>query len=458
MARHLSIEIMDTFEIDTFDEDDSPLLPMRPSPLSGPSPRQRRGSVVQLSSSGGDTPRRSAALSLKGELQATLVRLREAERSGDVNEMHAALTAVGGRMPAIGGVAVSTMQGRDAREVQRLAMSLAVRMTENDTLKEVANLRRNGDVRANLLRLWGLMVVESTCIAQEAGDDAAELSVGGKVTREGYRALHVRIAKVLAEAHRWDEESASVQADKGWAEDIYRFSGTSHITVWLDEIRSSFRAAAARAVAEHGFAQLFADVDTDGSGEIDFEEFTAAVRTNLDIDPDIVRDNELFGVFTAVDADGSGEVDAQEFTQWLDGTSPAGSSEDKLRQRFKIKSQSAVESIGWQKIFEKYDDDKSGELELDEFTNAVRMECGLSPDSVSDEQIEELFGVIDADESGAIDADELQDLLSSDLDEAAMTFKAFFSSVFERELACWQHPSFLLPSSLHISVRELLSF
>ena len=39
--------------------------------------------------------------------------------------------------------------------------------------------------------------------------------------------------------------------------------------------------------------------------------------------------------------------------------------------------------------------------------------------------------MIDADQSGAIDAEELQALLSSDLDEAAMTFKAFFSSVFE---------------------------
>ena len=88
--------------------------------------------------------------------------------------------------------------------------------------------------------------------------------------------------------------------------------------------------------------------------------------------------------------------------------------------------------MGWEQIFEKYDDDNSGELDLDEFTNAVRIECDLSPESVSDEQIEELFGVIDADESGAIDPNELADLLNSDLDEAAMTFKAFFSSIFER--------------------------
>lgn len=68
------------------------LMPLRPSPKSSllksspatPRSSQRRGSVVQLAGSGGDTPRRSAALSLKGELHAALKRLCEAESSGDV--------------------------------------------------------------------------------------------------------------------------------------------------------------------------------------------------------------------------------------------------------------------------------------------------------------------------------------------------------------------------------------
>eukprot|EP01043_Picozoa_sp_COSAG02_P129963 COSAG02_NODE_67588_length_252_cov_1.215686_1_plen_78_part_01 len=78
------------------------------------------------------------------------------------------------------------MQGREAREVERLAMKLAVRMTADDDLKEVANLRRSRDVREKLLRLWGLMVVESTCLAEEAGEKLKDVE-GGNVTREGYR-------------------------------------------------------------------------------------------------------------------------------------------------------------------------------------------------------------------------------------------------------------------------------
>ena len=51
--------------------------------------------------------------------------------------------------------------------------------------------------------------------------------------------------------------------------------------------------------------------------------------------------------------------------------------------------------------------------------------------SVSDEEIAELFGVIDADQSGAIDAEELQELLTFDLESATMTFGPFYSSIFE---------------------------
>ena len=41
------------------------------------------------------------------------------------------------------------------------------------------------------------------------------------------------------------------------------------------------------------------------------------------------------------------------------------------------------QAIGWELIFEKYDDDQSGELELDEFTRAVREECQLTEEAVS---------------------------------------------------------------------------
>ena len=102
-----------------------------------------------------------------------------------------------------------------------------------------------------------------------------------------------------------------------------------------------------------------------------------------------------------------------------------------MKGRFREASARTTESIGWTTIFEMYDDDASGELDVEEFTNAVRKECEISAAAVPDSEIEELFNVIDADGSGGIDSGELMELFDADLDDATMTFAAFFSSIFE---------------------------
>ena len=167
------------------------------------------------------------------------------------------------------------------------------------------------------------------------------------------------------------------------------------------------------------------------------KEFATAVRKDLAIGDDIITDAELESLFKQVDVDGGGEVDAEEFVQWL-FEEPAKKERSKraaaiarLKTKFKEASASACEDIGWDLVFEKFDDDGSGELEISEFTKAVRIECGLSETAVPFRDIAELFGVIDADGSGAIDAEELKLLLSADLDAPSMTFGAFYSSMFE---------------------------
>ena len=102
-----------------------------------------------------------------------------------------------------------------------------------------------------------------------------------------------------------------------------------------------------------------------------------------------------------------------------------------MKGRFREASARTTESIGWTTIFEMYDDDGSGELDIEEFTNAVRKECEISAAAVPDSEIEELFNVIDVDGSGGIDSSELMELFDADLDDATMTFAAFFSSIFE---------------------------
>ena len=268
--------------------------------LALPRNSARRGSVVQV---GG----RSTALSQGAELAVMLRRLKVANETGDANVMQAALTAAG---------AAAMMSGPEAEELQMLAMAMASRLAEDTGMAKTSLLRRSSEVRGRVRRLWDLMVAETTAMRREShqlrpGEAASDVAL------DAYRSMHMRIAKVFAVRGEFDEEEATRMADQDWAEDISRFSGTSHITVWLDEIRTKFREASARAVAEHSFRELFATFDEDGNGELDKKEFRKAVREKMEIDEETISPEEVEALFDAVDADGSGELDSSEFMAWL---------------------------------------------------------------------------------------------------------------------------------------------
>ena len=383
---------------------------------------KRRGSVIVL---GG----KQSAVSVDAEVAATLKRMAAANESNDINQMQAALTAAG---------AVAAMAGPGdpaTAELQMMSMKLASRLSTDESLRESGALRRSRAIREEIRRLWDLMEAESSRIAAlEERPNAAADEPRPEVTRDGYRQVHMRISRALCDPTEGvaDERKAMALADKDWAGDISRFSGTAHIVVWLAAVREKFREASARAVSTYGFAALFKRYDADGSGELDEGEFEKAVRCDLGVDEATLSAKELKQLFAAVDRDGSGEVDAEEFTAWL--FNPDHSETKKLRNvknKFRAASERATSDLGWQVIFDRYDDDNSGELDVQEFTNAVRAECGLDEDAVSDEEIKELFGVIDVDQSGGIDASELTDLMEADLEQASITFSAFYSSIFE---------------------------
>ena len=62
---------------------------------------------------------------------------------------------------------------------------------------------------------------------------------------------------------------------------------------------------------------LFKQYDEDGSGELDMEEFSHAVRNDLGVSKEMLKDHELRKMFYAVDTDGGGSVDSKEFVEWL---------------------------------------------------------------------------------------------------------------------------------------------
>jgi Ca2+-binding EF-hand superfamily protein len=285
---------------------------------------QLRGTVIE----GVGHVRR--AVSVSAEIAATTARLQAANTSRDVCEMEAAIAAALALADRASGTS-------GEQQMRRLIDTSRNRLTNDEELRRSNELRNSDKVRDKIQRLWELVAVESMAIRYEETLDkhAESVAIGEEeqvgyvasplasgelfVSREGYVAVHMRVAKVLAadQASSGFWTRAEAMAAKDWAADITRFASSSHITVWLSKIRDKFRRASEKSVAVAGFSALFSHYDEDGSGELEQPEFQAAVRSDLHVDEATVPDVELGRLFSAVDQDQSGSMDSKEFLAWL---------------------------------------------------------------------------------------------------------------------------------------------
>ena len=70
-----------------------------------------------------------------------------------------------------------------------------------------------------------------------------------------------------------------------------------------------------------------------------------------------------------------------------------------------------VLATSWQDVFRYYDDDGSGELDIEEFTRAMRLDCEIPRHKIPDDGLIKLFNTIDGDGGGTIDAEEFAGFL-----------------------------------------------
>ena len=208
--------------------------------------RGARSAAIQI----GNLPG-ARTVSAKAQLDAAANRLRLADEEGDPNEMLAALAAATSLDLPDGVSMTPQLQARTAAMRQRVSAE--------PELAELDAIRRSPALKGIVRRLWDLIVSESWQIEiAEGKQPKREPGEEDQVTRAGYMVFHMLVGKALIAAGEWNRADASAISDSDWAEDIAKFSGTSHIMVWLDEIRNKFKEAAAQAVALHGFTGLFA--------------------------------------------------------------------------------------------------------------------------------------------------------------------------------------------------------
>lgn len=91
---------------------------------------------------------------------------------------------------------------------------------------------------------------------------------------------------------------------------------------WIEELRYNLRLP-----KSHSFANLFKEVDDDGSGFITVDELREVVRHKLKVKPSKISENDIKALWCALDADESDQVHMNEFSAFLKGKRPAAKPE-----------------------------------------------------------------------------------------------------------------------------------
>jgi len=133
--------------------------------------------------------------------------------------------------------------------------------------------------------------------------------------------------------------------------------------------------------------QAFDLFDTDGSGTIDPKELRAAMQS-LGFE---AKNQTIYQMIKDIDKDGTGEIDFDEFLDLM--TSRLAGSDTK-------------EDV--QKIFELFDDDKTGYISLQNLKRVAR-ELG---ENMDDAELLEMIERADADQDGQISPDEFLSIMT----------------------------------------------
>jgi len=111
-------------------------------------------------------------------------------------------------------------------------------------------------------------------------------------------------------------------------------------------------AALGEDLTEEQVEEMFKEVDEDGSGEVDFDEFISMMRRRLLTNPDV--DNDIKSSFQLLDKDNSGKIDREEIANVV------------VEFCNKLTHEEVDELISWCDI------NNDGDIDFEEFTLIMR--------------------------------------------------------------------------------------
>lgn len=226
-------------------------------------------------------------------------------------------------------------------------------------------------------------------------------------------------------------KAEELESDRTWSDTDLRkrFDDLSpeNGTIYLQDYRLTLLFEA-MSKSQAKVIDLFRSMDTDNSATIDKHEFTKALREGLGFD---YSDEDIDCVFAHLDGDGSGLVDYVELNAKLRPKTcrtqvhklrtgmqlkRGGARQLALRGRKKIDGGYGAEGVAAQlqsilkknflkifDVFKQWDEDESGEVDRNEFAQCV---AALGYDAPRAD-VDECFDFFDSDKSGQISYDEL---------------------------------------------------
>lgn len=158
--------------------------------------------------------------------------------------------------------------------------------------------------------------------------------------------------------------------------------------------------------------ELFEFIDTDGSGEIGPEEFAAGINflNEKHLPPDMQIKN-VKELFETLDTDQSGEISIEEFSMVLNHSAALTSVVSSLSgDQLQVLQQNHAMLLA---AFEFLDMDGNNSIDREEFRTGVELLNKRLPENARIKDCDELFSLIDLDDSGDISIQEFGRLLQS---------------------------------------------
>jgi len=128
-------------------------------------------------------------------------------------------------------------------------------------------------------------------------------------------------------------------------------------TITIDEMKEGLKKAGLTTGAHENLIQIMKEVDSDGSGVIDYTEFLAATMSKRQY----FQEDVCWAAFRTFDLDGNGKITKDELAQVLSGGAVTS-----------IADSMGVEKEEIERIMLEVDQDGDGEIDFDEFMVMMR--------------------------------------------------------------------------------------